>query len=128
MPEEDIPESLEGRDEAIVTTFEHLISTSTAHGSTESRLGKRVESVLSCMRDTTRRRRIFYTSKGYVGVGFYTVKPGDLVVIFPGALVPFILRKQGDGYKVIGESYVNELMSGEIFTRGEYRVQNIRLV
>ena len=41
---------------------------------------------------------------------------GDCVCVFPGARVPFVLRKRDDGtYRVIGECFVPDYMCGEAF-------------
>jgi tetratricopeptide (TPR) repeat protein len=77
---------------------------------------------------TTRRRIIFCTAKGYVGLGFFTTRPNDRVIVFSGTTVPFVLRKQNDAYRLIGEAYVDGLKEGKLFATGEYNVENIRLV
>lgn len=38
---------------------------------------------------------------------------GDLVYVILGADVPFILRKQGDLYRIIGAAYAHGLTDGE---------------
>jgi hypothetical protein len=53
------------------------------------------------------------TDAGLVGqVPIYTSK-GDLVVIFVGAAVPFIVRPVKEGYQLIGQAYLHALMGGE---------------
>lgn len=69
-------------------------------------------------------RRFFLTSKGYYGIGHRSLEARDVCVVFRGANVPFILRKAppleqtGDAsnrYRLIGESYIQGIMRGEIF-------------
>ncbi|KAL8717803.1 MAG: hypothetical protein Q9225_004989 [Loekoesia sp. 1 TL-2023] len=69
-------------------------------------------------------RRFFLTSKGYYGVGHRSLEVGDVCVVLRGANMPFILREapaQGQTgevsncYRLIGESYVQGIMRGEIF-------------
>lgn len=50
------------------------------------------------------RHRFFVTEKGYMGAGPQSVKKGDLVVVFFGAKVPFILRPCGPRYYLLGEA------------------------
>lgn len=54
--------------------------------------------------------------RGYVGIVPGAARMGDLVCVFYGGDVPFILREvEGGGgfYRLIGEAYVNGLMDGE---------------
>ncbi len=77
------------------------------------------------------KRKLFYTEKGYLGLGPASTKVGDVVCIFPGAAGPFVCREDpGGGVKLeedadeadgaetkklrlIGESYVHGIMYGE---------------
>lgn len=63
-------------------------------------------------------RFVFTTSGGYLGIGSSTIEPGDKVVILLSCKVPVVLRPldQG-GYKLIGESYVDGMMYGEMMMR-----------
>lgn len=60
-----------------------------------------------------RNRSLFFTRKGYIGLG-PNVQPGDLVCIFFGGEVPFILRPRQSYYELIGDAYVHGIMEGEI--------------
>lgn len=56
----------------------------------------------------------FITSQGYVGLGPDDMEVGDVVSIFYGAPVPFVLRPVDDGkFKLMGEAYVHGIMDGE---------------
>jgi hypothetical protein len=59
-------------------------------------------------------RRFFCTKEGYFGIGPATLLAGDKCCILYGAAVPFILRKVGSQYLLIGESYVHGVMRGEV--------------
>ena len=60
-------------------------------------------------------RRLFVTKKGYIGLGAKSVQRGDKVFVFPGGLVPFVLRGPIEGYyRLIGEAYVHGIMRGEV--------------
>ena len=58
-------------------------------------------------------RRFFSTLGGYMGLGPARMQPGDLVCVFLGGLVPWIIRRRVDAYILVGECYVHGLMNGE---------------
>lgn len=55
----------------------------------------------------------FTTTKGYMGLGSQAMKPGDVVSILAGGEVPFILRRAGEFFQLVGECYVYGIMNGE---------------
>ncbi|KAG4431577.1 hypothetical protein IFR05_012941 [Cadophora sp. M221] len=59
-------------------------------------------------------RRPFVTMKGFVGLAPKHAEKGDVIVIFPGAKFPYVLRRCTDGmFVLIGEAFVHGLMYGE---------------
>jgi len=60
-----------------------------------------------------KQRRLFYSKKGYFGLGPAVMQPGDIVCVLFGAQVPFILRRKDSRYQLVGESYVHGIMYGE---------------
>ena len=62
-------------------------------------------------------RKFFRTKKGFIGLGPRSMRQGDLVCILYGGRVPFILRKEGNHYRLVGESYVHGIMEGEAVTK-----------
>ena len=58
-------------------------------------------------------RTFFRSKKGYIGLGPCTTKEGDMICIFFGASVPYILRPCEKGYTLIGECYVHGIMHGQ---------------
>jgi hypothetical protein len=58
-------------------------------------------------------RRLFLTSDRRLGYGPMSLLPRDEVWLLVGADVPFLLRREGEGYRVIGEAYVHGIMHGE---------------
>lgn len=42
-----------------------------------------------------------------------TTRTGDLVVVFFGGRVPFILRQHDSSYILVGECYIHGIMDGE---------------
>jgi hypothetical protein len=59
-------------------------------------------------------RKLFSTLKGYLRIGPTAMQEGDVCCVFLGATVPFILRKEGLRYVLLGESYVHGVMRGEV--------------
>lgn len=59
-------------------------------------------------------RRFCITREGRMGQVPREAEIGDLVCIFEGGRVPFVLRARGEGaFSLIGESYVHGIMQGE---------------
>lgn len=59
-------------------------------------------------------RSFLITTKGYLGLGRSSTRPGDIVTVLKGGNVPFVLRPCNDGfYTLIGESYVHGIMDGD---------------
>jgi hypothetical protein len=92
----------------------------------ETNFRRQVDAIYQYILSTTRGRKLFCTAKGYVGLSFFTTRPNDQVIVFSGTIVPFVLRKQGDAYRLIGEAFVSGFMDGELFEMGD-NVENIRL-
>ena len=67
-------------------------------------------------------RRVFVTSKGYMGLGRRSCKVGDIVCILHSSTVPFVLRRTtseaigNPNYRLIGEAYLHGIMDGEYVT------------
>ncbi|KAK8024690.1 hypothetical protein PG990_002513 [Apiospora arundinis] len=61
-------------------------------------------------------RCLYRTRRGYLGNGLHDVQRGDVVCVFMGGAVPFILRLRadGEGYTLIGDAYVHGIMDGEL--------------
>ncbi|KAJ3542905.1 hypothetical protein NM208_g3857 [Fusarium decemcellulare] len=56
----------------------------------------------------------FLSPQGFVGLGPAATEVGDVLAIFYGAKVPFVLRPQSGGqYQLLGEAYVHGIMDGE---------------
>lgn len=58
-------------------------------------------------------RRSAVTYKKYKGLIPPTVKIGDLAVILDGGRVPFVLRRSGKNFRLIGDCYIHGIMHGE---------------
>ncbi|PMD55579.1 HET-domain-containing protein [Hyaloscypha bicolor E] len=75
-------------------------------------------------------RRLIVTKKGYIGMGPTGVRIGDTVAVLEGGVTPFILRKYGYMYRLVGESYVHGIMDGEVLEmaeRGECTLEGVFL-
>ena len=68
---------------------------------------------------------MFTTQDEYIGLGPKGMRSGDLIALFEGARVPYVIREDDEGYKLVGECYVHGIMSGERFEEG--RCQRIWL-
>ena len=64
------------------------------------------------MMQSTCARTLVLTKKGYLGLGPTNAQKGDLVCILYGCSVPVIIRKYGQDYRFVGESYIHGLMDG----------------
>ncbi|KAM0433410.1 hypothetical protein ACHAPT_004288 [Fusarium lateritium] len=60
-------------------------------------------------------RAMFRTSRGYVGLGPTTIEPGDRVFLVNGCKAPLAFRPSGSRWKLVGETNVHGIMSGEAF-------------
>ena len=69
-------------------------------------------SLMGTMIQSTCARTLVLTRKGYLGLGPTNAQKGDLVCILYGCSVPVIIRKYGQGYRFVGESYIHGLMDG----------------
>lgn len=60
-------------------------------------------------------RRIVRTRSGRFGLVPVACEANDVIVVFPGVPVPFVLRPDEDaeGHQVVGISYIHGLMNGE---------------
>ena len=73
-------------------------------------------------------RRLFVTEKGYVGLGAKSVQTGDKVFVFPGGLVPFVLRTSIEGYyRLVGEAYIHGFMRGEALKDQSYKLTRVNI-
>ena len=62
-------------------------------------------------------RKVFFTKQGRFGLGPFILQEDDICCVFPGAVVPFVLRKDGNRYKLLGEAYLHGVMKGEVIER-----------
>lgn len=68
-------------------------------------------------------RRIFFTTeKGYIGFGSPGGQVGDSIAILKGGWTPFMLRQQGNGFRMIGDTYVHGIRTTMLLSTSSDRV------
>jgi hypothetical protein len=60
-------------------------------------------------------RRLFRTTKGYIGLSPRLARKGDCIGLFKGGMVPFVIRPEGSRWQLVGDCYVHGIMKGEAF-------------
>jgi len=65
---------------------------------------------------TTLHRRLFKTTKGYIGIGPRSLQKSDAVALFKGGMVPLVIRSLGDKWELVGDCYVHGIMHGEAYS------------
>ena len=76
-------------------------------------------------------RRLVTTETGFLGLAPDEVEVGDTVAVILGCNFPVLLRPFDNGYKYVGECYVDGVMDGEAIeatNRGEFEIQDILLM
>ncbi|KIX09745.1 uncharacterized protein Z518_00826 [Rhinocladiella mackenziei CBS 650.93] len=68
-------------------------------------------------RTTYLRRARFTTSSGMIGIGPEAMALNDALCVLCGTDVPFVVRRLGNSYSLIGECYVRDIMHGEAMER-----------
>ncbi|KAI4629053.1 uncharacterized protein J4E87_003313 [Alternaria ethzedia] len=58
-------------------------------------------------------RQFAITEQGLIGLVPVAARVGDSVGFFAGCRVPYALRRRGEGYVLIGDSYLHGVMDGE---------------
>ncbi|KAI1370372.1 heterokaryon incompatibility protein-domain-containing protein [Hypoxylon crocopeplum] len=74
-------------------------------------------------------RRPFTSKTGFVGSVPQSAQPGDIVCIFLGGKIPYVIRRVEDDpeiYVLVGEAYVHGIMKGE-FVRSDSEIVHIML-
>jgi hypothetical protein len=60
-------------------------------------------------------RVIIRTKHGYMGLAPENTKEGDSIFLLEGGKLPFVMRKNGENWAVIGDCYLHGIMNGEAF-------------
>ncbi|KAK0644447.1 heterokaryon incompatibility protein-domain-containing protein [Cercophora newfieldiana] len=67
-------------------------------------------------------KRPFLTREDYLGMGPAEAEKGDVVVVFCGGRIPFVLRpkkREQSMFTLVGEAYCDGVMDGEIIEKGD---------
>ena len=68
----------------------------------------------SALQDVHKGRRICVTKGRYMGVTTYDTEKGDLLVMFEGFAMPFVIRPNGENFVIIGDCYIHGIMDAEL--------------
>ncbi|KAK4233654.1 HET-domain-containing protein [Achaetomium macrosporum] len=80
------------------------------------------EEISKTVQDIVEDKDLFVTGNGYIGLGHETCAVDDVVCVFSGGEVPYIVRAAGEhSYTFLGECYVHGIMDGEAMDgRGDF--------
>lgn len=67
-------------------------------------------------------RRMARTKNGYIALAPRSTKPGDWIGVFKGGKLPLVVRRDGDYFELIGESYVHGMIKGEMWNEKKCKV------
>ncbi|KAI1259142.1 heterokaryon incompatibility protein-domain-containing protein [Xylariaceae sp. FL1019] len=71
-------------------------------------------------------RLLCTTKNGLIGLAPPNSTQGDKVALLQGARVPMVLRREADGFRLLGEAYFYGIMHGEMFDTERIEVIKIR--
>jgi hypothetical protein len=63
-------------------------------------------------------RRFIQTKKGYMGLAPAETRVGDSVALFKGGGSPLVMRREGENWTLVGDSYVHGMMNAECWVEG----------
>jgi hypothetical protein len=66
-------------------------------------------------------KTLVITKDGYMGTCPRWAEPGDSVVLISGLRTPFVVRKDGQDYRLIGPAYIAGVMNGERWDENQAR-------
>jgi hypothetical protein len=73
--------------------------------------------------------RVFVTSTGSFGLCKTDLRPGDLVVLFPGTTAPMILRSFGEDFQIVGRGSIFGIPKGAWpHRRGDYDMETFTVI
>ncbi|KAH6845846.1 heterokaryon incompatibility protein-domain-containing protein [Chaetomium sp. MPI-CAGE-AT-0009] len=117
------------------------------HGEEKSLVQPKDAAFTNSFRRRYGKRKLFYTEKGYLGLGPASAAVGDVVCIMPGAAGPFVLRPDQDGgvklegqrdsgdegdqterFRLVGESYIHGIMHGEALATEGFGLVEIEII
>jgi hypothetical protein len=116
------------------TSYAMLMDFLAKGSSDDDKMPKKCQDYIGTLQGKTREftlsgGRCFITREGYVGVAPKSIRAGDLVCVFNGGAVPFLLRNsetRNGAYRLVGGCYVHGMMHGRA-VRGDTQEEGIRL-
>lgn len=112
-----------------------LLLSKKAHSSEyDNRADKYISPHASNLRRTVialQHRRLCTTQTGFLGLAPNEIKIGDTVAIILGCNYPVLLRPFDNGFKYVGECYIDGMMEGEAIeaaNNGQYQIEDIVLL
>ncbi|KAF5626999.1 heterokaryon incompatibility (het-6OR allele) [Fusarium sp. NRRL 52700] len=64
-------------------------------------------------------QRMATTCSGYLSLVPWSARAGDRIALLRGGRTPYVLRKAGEKWKILGDCYVHGIMSGEAWSDGK---------
>lgn len=104
----------------------YLTSAGTSAGSTDINDPNLME-FYRIYQEFTPSRRFCTTDTGLMGWAPERAIVTDMVCVILGARMPYILRKTGDTFQLVGHAYLHGVMEGEAFTLLDVPMQDIVL-
>lgn len=95
------------------------------------RPAKALGDLRTAMRAALTMRRFAISHKGYFALVPRGTRHGDIIVVFEGACVPFVLRSMQngeEGYELLGEAYVHGIMQGEALHMSDMTFEDVTLI
>jgi hypothetical protein len=95
--------------------------------------GRTFQDFMKAFESAVCNRRLCWTKKGHLGLVPRFARLDDCVIVVPGAPVPFVIRHAGEQagvsvHQFVGESYVDEIMHGEVMADSELECSDICIV
>jgi hypothetical protein len=83
---------------------------------------------LAALQCTTKGKVICAASTGGFGWAPGRCLVGDLVCLFKGVSVPYVLRPCGEGFRMVGEMYLDGFMDGEVLERDDLEWEMLKIM
>ncbi|KAK7222795.1 hypothetical protein V2G26_010798 [Clonostachys chloroleuca] len=83
---------------------------------------------------TLRKKKVFLTEEGYLGIASREIRDQDEIFILPGSAVPIVLRPinlnnsvkdEKAHYKVVGDCFIHGFMDGEAINNASFKMQDL---
>jgi hypothetical protein len=73
-------------------------------------------------------RKFFRSKEGYLGWIPAEAQEGDFLCLFENCFLPYVIRADGDGYRIVGDAYVQGVMDEHPDQVSKISFQSIKLV